>query len=345
MTMRRLLIATLAALALVACDPERPVRDHLTLDFADDRDVKQVRVIAATSFATPQNAPRELTSRLDEQREAIIAGRDEWGVRFAKVAPENERVIFDRKRGEIERVEHSASFARDDLHKFFADLPVTVHLASGDGWSELAIFPASSSRASREQREHFARTMKFWTEGSAQYLAAMHAVYAYLDSQPRRAEIVFAALIHNDPDLLLTDDEKALVNTASAAMAEMMTRIDAIGEHAYTLTEEADLVYQPLSMDMTVRVPGAILTSEGFERHERSVTITRPTLLDAIATLEGRWLSPDPLLMQLRTKPIDITALAAEPRHSADVVTASEIEEAVTKQLRPATTYVVRWAE
>src|SRR5205085_112859 len=176
---------------------------------------------------------------------------------------------------------------------FFSDLPVTVSLTNVDGYTELAIYPASSTRASREQREHFERTMQFWSEGVARYVSAMHAVYGYLDTQPRRAEIMFAALLTNDPDLLLTDDEKALVNTASEAMHDLDTRIEAVGEDSYSLTEEADLVYQPLSMDLTVKLPGAIVLSEGFERHDHSVTITRPTLLDAVSTLEGKWLSPD----------------------------------------------------
>ena len=232
---------------------------------------------------------------------------------------------------------------------FFSDLPVTVSLTNVDGYTELAIYPASSTRASREQREHFERTMQFWSEGVARYVSAMHAVYGYLDTQPRRAEIMFAALLTNDPDLLLTDDEKALVNTASEAMHDLDTRIEAVGEDSYSLTEEADLVYQPLSMDLTVKLPGAIVLSEGFERHDHSVTITRPTLLDAVSTLEGKWLSPDPLMLQLRNrgtdKPLDIAAIAAEPRRAEPVITASQIADAVTKQLKPATSYRVRWSD
>jgi hypothetical protein len=349
MTMRRFLIAAVCALALTACNPERPVRDHLTLDFADDRDPNQVRVIAATTFTISADPPRELSERLDAQREAIIAGRDEWGVRFAQASPANERVIFDRTRGALQHVEHSALISRDDLHKFFADLPVTVQLTRGESWSELSIYPASSSRATREQREHYERTLHFWAEGAAHYLASMREIYSYLDANPRRAQIMFAALIANDPDLILTEDERALVNTAGEAMSELQSRLDAIGENVYSLTEEADLVQQPLSTDVTVRVPGTILVSEGFERHERSVTITRPTLLEAVATLEGKWLEPDPLLLQLRhregDKPIDIAVLAAEPRKAAPVVTALEIEQAVTKLLQPASSYRVRWAE
>lgn len=349
MTMRRLILIALAALALVACNPERPVRDHLTLDFSDDRDPNRVRVIASTEFAVYAEAPRELTSRLDAQREAILAGRDEWGLRFTKAAPENERVIFDRTHGTIEHVEHSAVVNRDDLHKFFADLPVTFSLTRRDGYSELAIYPATSTRASREQREHFERTMEFWSEGVAHYLSAMHVFYSYLDTQPRRAEIMFAALLTNDPDLRLTDDEKAIVNTSAEAMRELTTRVEAVGEDAYSLTEEADLVYQPLSTDVTVRVPGTIVQSEGFERHEHTVTIRRPTLLDVVATLEGRWLAPDPLMLQLRNrgadKPLNIAAIAAEPRMSGPGVTASEIASAVTTRLQPAASYRVRWTD
>jgi len=347
--MRRLLLIAIAALTLAACNPERPVRDHLTLDFAAGRDPNQVRVVASTTLAVYPEAPRELTSRLDTQREAIINGRDDWGVRFARVAPENERVIFDRTHGTIEHVEHSAIVKREQMLNFFSDLPVTVSLTYVDGFTELAIYPASSTRATREQREHFERTMQFWSEGVARYLASMHSIYSYLDTQPRRAEIVFAALLTDNPDLLLTEDEKALVNTASDAMHDLETRIEAVGEDSYSLTEEADLVYQPLSMDLTVKLPGPIAFSEGFERHDHSVTITRPTLLEVVSTLEGRWLSPDPLMLQLRNrgtdKPLDIAAIAAEPRESGPVVTATEIANAVTSQLKPATSYRVRWSD
>jgi hypothetical protein len=349
MTMRRIVVAALSALALSACVVERPIHDRLTLDFTDP-DSQRVRITAETTFPEyPRRPPRAMAHRLDAAREAIVAGRDEWGVRFANVAPENERVVFDRHRGAVSRAEHSATIDRDDLPKFFADMPVTVHLTRENGFSELAIYPATSTRATREEREHFERTMHFWSEALAHYFMKMNALYGYMDAHPLRAHIVFAALLEDDPDLLLTEDEKALVNTAGDAISDVMSRVEATEDQAYTLTEEADRIFQPLNVDVVVQLPRAPSAGEGFERHETSVTITRPSLLDAVTKLEGRWLSPDPLTMRLRDpkneQHWDASGIAAQPRHSVAVVTATEIEEAVTTQLQPLPAYRVRWRD
>jgi hypothetical protein len=68
-----------------------------------------------------------------------------------------------------------------------------------------------------------------------------------------------------------------------------------------------------------------------------------------LEALNGRWLSPDPLMM-LQTRndndpELTPDALAAMPRHSTADVTASEIEAAVIEQLKPANTYRLRWVE
>lgn len=349
MTRARLAALALATCALTACVVERPVRDRVTLAI-EANDTAHVRVVAETSFPQwPGRPPRRMAARLDALRESLAAGRDEWSVRFNKVQPENERIIFDRKAGVIERAEHSATIDRAQLESLFADMPVTIQLLHGEGWSELAIYPGSSRRATRAQAEHYEKTVQFFSEAVARYLAAMHRLYGYLDAQPHRTRIIYAALLGDDPNLILTEEEHALVEGAGDALNDIMTRLDAAEDQAYTLTEEADLAHQPLAADVYVELPDEPTLIEGFARTKDGVAIVRPSLLDAVTKLEGRWLSPDPLAMRLHDpegkKEIDIEALAREPRHHTTVVTPDEITQAVFEQLQPKSVYRVRWAE
>lgn len=343
---KRLLLAALLVLAACA---RQPIREEVTITFADDADL--VEVTSETSFELEPKTPR-IRARVDEAREAAIAGTDAWAVRFARVTPERERVIFDRERGMLAKVTRSGRIPPDDLQRLFSDASLTVHTQEGAGWRELAIYPASSTRATRDQRLHFANEIDLWSRDVARYFSALHHLYRYLDGAPERAQYVFANLLQErGPDLVVpgvTETEEPLVNAVSEAMEAIGQRMEIEQGRAFTLEEEADLIYNPFPSRLRVRVTGTVTSMEGFTatKDAKEVVVEPIDLLAVIAALEGRWISPDPLAVLMRTpedKDVSAKDLAALPRTSQPVSSPSEVATAITEQFARPKTYVVRW--
>ena len=342
--MRRWLLAV-ALLATTRCAFVRPVDEHVSIELRDDHE--HARVVAETKLAEEGQQPRT-RARVAAAREALVAGRDPWSVRFDRLKLDDERLVIDKKYGVVQRVEHAGTVARDDLPRLFADADVTVQLARGDGWSELTIYPAASTRATRAQRDHLAAILDRGAHLLADYYDALQHLYAHLDVYPQRAELIFRALYEED-GVIVTDEEAALVNsvrvTSDAVMA-LETDSD-----AYTITDEADLVYNPFSADISIKLPSPVLSATGFERKgDSTVTITRPTLIDAVVGLENRWAAPDILALSLRAShdehdPPTPVELAALRRHAAAGVTAAEVRDAIVQRMQPPNVYRVRWSE
>ena len=101
---------------------------------------------------------------------------------------------------------------------------------------------------------------------------------------------------------------------------------------AWSFAEEADLIYNPFPARITVRAPG-----------EKDLVIEPVDLYKAIASLEGRWIEPDPLAALLKNEIPPPEDLAKLPRKSANVVNADEIAAAIKEQLARPKTYSIRW--
>jgi len=87
---------------------------------------------------------------------------------------------------------------------------------------------------------------------------------------------------------------------------------------------------------------------EGFTHDEHGLVIRPKTLLEAIASLEGRWIFPDPLAVAVHapsgTKTEDLVAqLANAGRRAEPVVGFNEVLAGLTQQLKPADRYRVRF--
>jgi hypothetical protein len=273
-------------------------------------------------------------------------------VRFLRVNADEERIIFDKVKGVLSFAEHAGTIDSDDLQRFFSDVPITLQVTHGDGWSELTIYPGTSSRATREERERFRRRVDAWSELASRYLRAMHHLYHYLAENPGRAESVFANLLAADRDVIIaaTEEERALILDATTTM-EAMARRAPSGDDARSIADQADLVLNPFPAEVSVRTPGAITAFEGFQRDDdHNVRARAPDLAEAVASLEGRWLSPDPLAIAIRATgdPTGAPApleLARMPRRSTAVITPSEIADALLEKMKGAPRYRVRWTE
>jgi hypothetical protein len=339
--MRRAFLA--AAVFAFAASCGTIVHHDLTLTF-DDRG-ERVDVAAATSI--PSTKDSKDRGRDDRLRDDIMAGRDEWSLRFANANPESYRVILDRARGELIRAERSARIDTADLQKVFFDVAVSAVVTRGDGWAELAIYPGTSTRATRPQRDDAEKKLRAYSERALRYFAALRSMYGYMNEHSARATEIFAALFRDEDDAqpsLITDEEHDLIIALRKALNALTEDDD-----AEQLEAEADLVYNPLPARIVVRVPGEPLLVEGFAiGRDKELVAEPPSLLEAIASLEGRWVTPDPLAFSIRPggggDPASEAALiAAMPRRTATVVGAIEVSDAIVEKLRPAPRYRVRW--
>jgi hypothetical protein len=339
--MRRVLITAVVFLFAASC--ANIVHHDLTLTF--DETGGHVTVAAATSIPTTNDSKDR--ARDDRLRDDILAGRDEWSLRFANANPESYRVVLDRARGELIRAERSARIDNTDLQKIFFDVAVSAVVTRGDGWAELAIYPGTSTRATRPQRDDAEKKLRAYSERAVRYFSAVRTLYDYMNEhQPRAAEL-FSALFRDADDprpSLLTEEEHDL-------LAAVRQGVDGLTENDDTeqLEAEADLVYNPMPARIVVRVPGEPLLVEGFARgRDGELVAESPSLIEAIGALEGRWVTPDPLAFSIRPNgggdpDKEAALIAALPRHATAVVGAIEVGDALIQKLRPAPRYRVRW--
>lgn len=344
--MRRSLFALLLVVAFASCGPA--VNDQVTIDF-ETNDPTVVRVSASTSIDSGKPRNDAVAARIRAAQEAILAGRDDWTDRFTRVNPETERLTMEKRGGVLSRYEHSGTIPIDALPRFFSDFPMTLQVTRGEGWAELSIYAGASSRATRQQREHFHAELARRSASVARYFEAMHRLYSYLDANPGRAENVYRQITVDQDDQILAanEEERALIVGVRRAIEQLVD--ESTDDSAYTFAEEADLVLNPFPAEIAVHTPGEILAVEGFTKHDaQRVDIPRPALLEAVAGLEGRWVSPDFFAMLMRADKLgqqepDFATLARQERKSTAVVSASEVAAALTEQMRPPSRFRVRW--
>jgi hypothetical protein len=339
--MRRSSLA--AAVFFFAASCANIVHHDLTLTF-DERG-ERVTVAVATSLPTAKDSRDH--ARDERLREDIVAGRDEWSLRFANASPEADRVTFERAHGELIRAEHLARIDVADLQKIFFDVAVSAVVTRGDGWAELAIYPGTSTRATRQQRDDSERKLRAYSRRAVRYFDTVRVMYDYLNGNPARANVVFATLFRDadDPQPPAINDEEHDLVEAVRKSVDGLTK----DEDTDALEAEADAVFNPLPARIVVRVPGEPLMVEGFTPSKEGELIAEPvSLLEAIASLEGRWVSPDPLAFSIRPggggDPDQEAALiAAKPRQTTSVAGAIEVADALVQKMRPAARYRVRW--
>lgn len=346
--MKRLLPALLA-LAVSACALRSPVRYSVNVDF--DKDPSRVRVTSVTDLERSWG-DEALRKRLEPLRDALANERDDWSARFKQVDAESERVTVERQFGQLVRVEHSAVIDRDQLSRFFGDLPMTIALTKGEGWTELAIYPGASPRASRQQKEVVEQLLNDWSGDLARYFNRMSRLYEWLDTHPDLAEHAFSLLFEDEEKAHAVDQEEdALLTGARSAMTEVTARLQRKEGESVPVDELFDLVYNPFPAEITIRTPRAIVANEHFETRGADVVfIPHAGLLDAARTLEGKWISPDPLAILLRSEEdkFDMppaSELAAMKRKWSQHVASSDLQTALINAVKPADSYRVRWPE
>ncbi|HEX3528795.1 MAG TPA: hypothetical protein VH988_17175 [Thermoanaerobaculia bacterium] len=352
----RLLALLVLALLLSACF-EPPVDETVSLRFLPDGGVvvtTKVELSGGDNTATPA-----LNRRLAEVRQALLEGSDPWSRRFAEIHPPLERSTWEKQLGEIQKQTHSGVLAQPrDLAAFFGDTSLNLSYEIKEGTAELLITPGAPSRATRRQRELTKKTLATWTQALARYFSAGEALYRDLDEHPERAKAVLGALyadLLSDTDKAalpaLTKEEKERVEQVQAAMHEVWSVLDVPEGEDHTPDELSHLVYDPFPGRLTVRLPGPPLESpEGFApAADGTLTAAGPGLWQALRTLQGRWLAPDPILIyidhQRRTPndPLDLAPLLRQTRHAEPAPDATEVRLAIEQRLLPVPVYRVAW--
>jgi hypothetical protein len=338
--MKRFTIAA-CALLLAACGVKPAVENRLTLAFYEDPS----RVHVNTSVHIEDAPNKVIAERVDTLREAIAGNRDEWAMRYSGLNIDNERIIVDRTNGKITGVERLTTIDRNELPKFFNDMSVTVSLLPNNGYTELTIIPGASSRATRQQREHVLATLHDWSTEAAAYVDALSHLYEYLDAHPERAQPVFTIFLGDRDKKSVIDEEQALIDKVWLTSDRISERLQPKETDPYVVDEEFDLVFNPFPGEIVVTTPKTASGVENFDKRDSTnFVIPRRGLLDAVSSLEGKWASPDPLIMSIRGDPKP-DELAKMKRHWSTLVTASEIEDAISERLKPASVYKVRWIE
>jgi hypothetical protein len=351
---KRSLALLFLALAFVSCF-EPPVREDLRLRFLPNG------AFVATStveIADPQDSNPALARRLAATRQAALDGTDAWGPRFASLEPGAERFSWEKRLGEVHRATHSAVVMEpESLARFFSDtsLAVSYTVRPENGTAELTIASGPSARATRVQRKEMERTLGTWSGDVKEYLAAAQKLYDYLDEHPDRAEASFSSLFkellpEGEPEdrTELSPEEQRLVERLSQAMEEVLDVLLIPTGADHSPDEISRLVYDPFPARLTVSLPGPPLEVEGFERKEGGeLTVPSLGLWDALQSLEGRWVSPDPVLVYVKNRgredSFDLEAFLGQPRRAEPAPTAKEVRQALETQLSPEPFYRLTW--
>lgn len=351
-------LGVFACLALASCfDP--PVRESLLLRFLPNGAVVATSKVEIADLTETNQA---LKRRLEEVRRAILEGSDEWGARFAAAEPAAERFSWEKRLGEVRAGSRSAVIDEPRrLAAVFGDTSVfvTYEVDKERGLAELTLSPGPAARATRRQREELERRMDGWTAALAEYIAAAGEVYAYLEERPERARACFGTLFAErlpDSEIealeeLTAEEEETVGRLDEATRAVLEVLVVPSGE-AYSPDEVSHLVYDPFPARLTVKLPAPPLSVEGFARSAQGVlAVPDLGLWEALKSLEGRWLLPDPVLFYVAGDgdggdEVDLDLFLGQSRQAVPahlLPTADEVKAAIEERLRPAPVYRASW--
>lgn len=351
---QRVALVLVLCLGLGACF-EPPVLETLDLRFLRDGSF----VVTSTVEVSDSADNPQLGRRLARVRQELEEGSDTWGPRFAALEPIAERFAWEKQFGEVHRGTRAAlAGGPENLRAFFGDTSLYVSYEVRDNVAEITITPGVPARASRRQREEVERIVDSWSGHVANYLKETGALWAYLDDRPDRAYASLGALY----DDLLSDDTRKGLEPLADTEREQINRIRAAMQHVMdvlVVPEGADhapdelshLVYDPFPSRLTVRLPGPPLEApEGFVVEDQKLVAVGPGLWQALRSLEGRWLAPDPVLLYVESakpgkeEPVDLDALVTLPRRAEPAPSTDEVREALEDHLRTAPVYRVTFA-
>ena len=352
-------LGLLACAALTSCF-DSPIQESLRLRFLPSGPVVVTSAVEIDAYAGSGNPA--LARRIAAARRDLLEGTDPWGPRFTALAPAAERYSWEKLGGELKTVSRSALVVEPEgLAPFFADssLRVLYEVRKEEGTAELSIAPGLSARATRRQRQEMQKLLERWSGEIAGYLVATRKLYAYTEEHPDRARVCFGALFNEllpenerkglgEPN----QEEKDLLEDMGDAMQKVWDVLLVPTGEEYSPDEISHLVYDPFPARLTVTLPGPPLAVEGFEkRPDGKLSVPGLGLWNALGSLEGRWLSPDPVMLYVERRgesdrPLDLGAFLRQPRRAEEahlLPSAEEVQKEIETHLTPAPLYRLSW--
>ena len=351
----RAAVAAAACVAAVACF-EEPVREHLHLTLIADQAfvVTTVQEVAPPEVA---GSNPQLAARLDETRAAIERGFDRWRPLYEELQPVVERYTLEKVDGAARRALYSAAVTDfDSVARLLGSQGLGAILAhhriDGDLVEhELRIDAIGSPSATTSERQEIERRLDEWAVKVAAYLADAAAFYEYLDRRPDRAVPCLSQLFEHPGA-----ESETLDRAEEELVSRLVDRIQAVAGAlrvepgaAYTLNERSRLAFDPFPARLTVAVRGTNLEIEGLVEGDGFLERPAVDLWRALASLEGRWLSPDlvtamiaPVPHEQQPEP-DPESFATLTRRFRPAPSPSEVAAALRAELVPPELHRVRW--
>ncbi len=341
-----------------------PVERSLELVFGAEGGVRAVFVTrldwpAAGDADTGPNA--RARKRLEQLAQQIERGDDSWSREVARLEPARERIAYEREAGRLVLAERAIDVIDPrDLAPVFAASGVEYGFTVLGGTATLTLRPGSSRRATGRDRAAYQASIGPWLEMAEAYVAALRALYAYLEAEPSRARACLGPLVADvlDDDVKeslpeLSENEQALVDAVNEAMTALagVFRPQEASDEGYSLDEISNLVHDPFPAPLTIRLPRAPLEVTGFEAGEGGTLVVGGTSLwRAWLDVAAKVVEPDPLREVVtrfratvdKPAPLDLDEFAARPR-SARAVDARMLGEEIALRLEPALLYQVSW--
>jgi hypothetical protein len=336
-------------IALVACG-EPGVDETLLCTLHGDG--RSEVAFEATFPTLPSDADEAYADHVAELRQMYLQGWDSWARRFEEAGGAGETLYWEKTGGELHLLRRTARFADPaGLASFFDDTDLTVQFDADPVESELAIFPASPSRATGEQRERLEELVDTWSAAVVRYLEEVADLYAYLDRDPARAEPVFRAIFDDEDDYgELEGDEEERLDRLVERFLEVMDVAGRGEGETDSLERLARLVYDPFPAELSVSVEGEVLAVQGFVTGaDGSLAVPPLGLEHALVTLEEVWVEPPLLTTYERLDrlgadaELDIAAFAGTDRKVHSLPTTEEVSGALEAALSPEPEYRLRW--
>ena len=357
--MNRLLFGTAAAWSLAATTAclRPPVDERVTI-----RPQQNGGTIVSVDIRLDAPGERGSTpagkKRVIEMSDLLLEGRDPWTARLRSLEPSRTRTTLDESRGVVRRSVRHAEFAdAAALQRFFADTPVKVDSGSGEGWAELTFEAGTGGVATSAERRQLDARLEAWLPLAVGYFASLEEVLRYLDSHPDRAGAVWGstfadALPESAREELdeTTPEERELLERFNNAAGPVIEAFEIQDDETPNLEELSRKVHDPFPAPVVVFPPGPVLEVEGFGAHEGRFEIAPRSIWQALKSLEGRWLAPDPVVAMIDNArgpdpdEFDLPAFVARHRVVRGAPSVGELRDALARQLTGPPVYRVRWS-
>jgi hypothetical protein len=269
--------------------------------------------------------------------------------------PSRERIGWERREGILVEVVRSAEASdHEALRRFLADAGLSSDVVVSGTDLEFVVIPASSGRATRQERERVERFLAAWATSLARTFSAVAVLYSYLEEHPERSLPCLASLFSDAvsaEDRRRTGDtnehEQQMLHDIVEARKAALDVFEVPEDEAFSINELSHRVYDPFPARFEVTVPGEPLEVEGFtSAGEGSLRVEGLGLFEALESLAGRWARPDPVVdyvhaMRDRSRrtlsPEEL--LTTPPR--AVAAPDAEVRAAIVERLRSAPLYRV----